>query len=85
MFHVEVTDTFGDEANYAWVRYFLVKATTYTGAIRKVGQEMGFAFRKSGDYGDSCRYQAQGACVCAFVTEGDEQSIAAMKGNAKGI
>jgi len=71
-FIVEVTDTFGGEANYAWVRRFTVTAKSFRGAISKVSRMMGYAFRKEYDCGDLARYNAQGACVCAFVQYGDE-------------
>jgi hypothetical protein len=66
MFEAEVTDTFGGEANYCWVRRF--QAKTARGAIARAARETGYRFRKVADYGDSARYNARGACVCAFVT-----------------
>ena len=71
-FVVEVTDTFSGEANYCWVHRFKVKASTMMGAIRKVGQEMGLSFRKDWDCGDTARYNAKRACICAFVDWLDE-------------
>lgn len=67
-YNVEITDTFGGEANYCWVRRFQVKARTALGAIRKVGQ---YSWRKAWDDGDTVRYNARGACVCCFVTPGE--------------
>lgn len=66
---VEVTDTFSGEANYSWVRRYRVKAKTFIGAIRKVSRDCGYSFRQSQDMGDCARYDVQGACVCAFVSE----------------
>ena len=41
IFIIEVTDTYGGEANYCWVHRFKVRASSTMGAIRKVGREMG--------------------------------------------
>jgi len=38
-FFVEITDTFGGEANYSWVKRFIVRASTFRGAISKVSKE----------------------------------------------
>ena len=64
---VEVTDTFGGEANYAWVKRFKVNAATPRGAIVKVSKETGFTFRKDWDSGDTVGYK--GDCVAAFVSD----------------
>lgn len=61
---VEVTDTFGGEANYSWVRRYKVRATTYRGAMGKVP---GYSWNQSYDTGEHARYNAKGACVCAFI------------------
>lgn len=71
-FYVEVTDTYGDEANYAWVRRYRVRAASQRGAITKVARLTGYRFRKSYDTGDVARYDARHACVCGFVTAWDE-------------
>ncbi len=59
----EVTDTFGGEANYCWVRRYRIKASSELGAIRKLHNLEGYAWRKEYDG----RYRAQGACIVAFV------------------
>lgn len=60
---VEMTDTFGNEANYCWIHRFIVTASTHRGAMRKVAKKTGFAVRNVG-----CdRWDAVGACVCYFV------------------
>lgn len=74
-FFAEVTDTFGGDANYSWVRRYKVRADTLRRAISLVSQDNGYSFRH--DYGtadDSARYNARGAAVCAFVSHWDEDS-----------
>ena len=62
---VELTDTFGGEANYCWVRRYNVRATTPRGAISKLSRETGYSFQAEG----AGRYNSHGACVCAFVLD----------------
>ena len=68
-FNVEVTDTFGGEANYCWVRRHQVKARSLLGAVQQVSRLEGYAWRKDWDDGETARYNARGACVCCFITE----------------
>jgi hypothetical protein len=63
-FMVEVTDTFGGEANYCWIRRYKIKARTERGAMCKVP---GYSWRKEYEG----RYNALGACVCAFIDSFD--------------
>jgi len=69
IFFVEVTDTYGGEANYTWVHRFKVHATTSRGAMRKVARIMPFTggVKKDWDTGDMQCWVWRKACVCAFV------------------
>ncbi len=73
---IEITDTFGGEANYCWVKRYRVEAQSIQGAITKLARSQGGGWRK--DYGDSemTRYNLRGACVCAFVQWADEEILA---------
>ena len=35
-YYIEVTDTFGGEANYCWVKRFTVESSSFQGAIAKL-------------------------------------------------
>jgi len=74
----EVTDTYGAEANYSWVRRYKVKASTMTGAIRKVNKEEGYGRLRKDSYGDLCRWDVVGACICIFgsdwVPDGEQRA-----------
>jgi hypothetical protein len=74
IFFVELTDTFGGEANYSWVTRRLVRATTPMGAARKFARHSGLSVRKVADYGDMVRYDSASGATCMFVSdaEGDE-------------
>ena len=74
-YHIEVTDTFGGEANYCWRKQWLVRANSEQGAISKLGRREGRGWRKAWDAGDFSRYNLQGAAVCAFVQYVDDLSL----------
>ena len=62
-YFIEMTDTFGGEANYCWVNRFIVSASTERGAMRRVCARTGDSVRSVGcDRWDSTR-----GCVCYFV------------------
>ena len=74
LFFVELTDTYGGEANYSWVTRRLVRASSIMGAARKFAQHAGLSVHKTGDYGDSARYDSKSGATCLFVNyaDGDE-------------
>jgi len=65
----EVTDTFGGEANYCWVRRFKTQAKSELGAIQKLSRYSGLKLRKEYD----TRYNAKNACVCVFIVDCEYQ------------
>ena len=71
-FNIEVTDTFGGEANYSWVRRYTVKAKSMRGAAIYLGRLEGGKWRKDMDCGDMRRYKMIGACICAFITYSED-------------
>lgn len=70
-FEIEVTDTFGGEANYSWVRRYTVTAKSFLGAVQKLSRLEGLAWRCVGDFGDSKRYDSASGATCAFITFGE--------------
>jgi len=71
--NIEVTDTFGGEANYSWVRQYSVMvpdALSKPALMRRVKRIIGWSGRpcKVEDYGDSIRIEPRGACIVAFAT-----------------
>ena len=77
---VEMTDTFGGEANYCWIHRFIVTASTHRGAMRKVSRETGFTARCTMP-GDPERWDAVGACVCFFVEWVDADQAKSLQDN----
>ena len=74
IFYVELTDTFGGEANYSWVTRFKVHASSVLGAVRKVGKETGLSFRKQYDTGDTVRFDSKSGATCIFVMPYEDQA-----------
>ena len=71
-YFVEITDTFGGEANYCWVKRYKVAASSFNGAIRKVSKDSFYRFRCEYDTGDMVKYKDRVGGVCAFVEEYNE-------------
>lgn len=68
LWFVELTDTFGGELNYSWVKRYLVKAKTMKAAMRKVSIECGTKTRKIRGYDNFATYEVTGANM-AFTIE----------------
>lgn len=71
-FFVEITDTFGGEANYSWVTRHKVRASSARGALVRINRDSGLGFRSVG-----CdRYDSRSGATCAFITEWDDDAHA---------
>lgn len=71
-FNIEITDTFGGEANYSWVRRYTCEAKSFLGAINKLAREYRAGWRKNWDCGDEARYDLSGACICCFISYSED-------------
>lgn len=70
---IEITDLFGGEANYSWVKRFDVQARSFRGAAQHLARNYGAAgWRKTVECGDYCQYVRKGGCVTAFITERED-------------
>jgi hypothetical protein len=65
-FYFELTDTFGSDLNYCWLKRFEVTANSLHGALCKLSAEIGFNFRFNGSY-----YKAKNACVGLYELDFD--------------
>jgi hypothetical protein len=72
-YNLEMTDTFGGEANYAWARRYTIKAKSFRGAISALSRKHGGHFKITGNYNDMARYDMVGAAICVFVSYADEE------------
>ena len=69
-YFVEVTDTFGGEANYSWVTRHKVRAKSKRGALIRVNRDSGLGFHSVG-----CdRYDSKSGATCAFIEPWDEDT-----------
>lgn len=73
--YIEVTDTFGGEANYAWFKRYKVECKqgeNYSdiAAIRRAKKEAGWnGLRcKVSKYGDMIELRPYGQCIVMFIT-----------------
>ena len=69
-FYFELTDTFGSEANYSWVKRYVITAKSLRGALQKFSRETGLHLKH--DYGnnsENMRYNVKHCCQCAFIDE----------------
>lgn len=76
MYNIEVTDTFGGEANYAWgyQRVLDAPATLSQRAlVRRVKALIGWTGARCDvtDYGDMLDIRPRGTCIVCFVTYGE--------------
>lgn len=71
-YDIEMTDTFGGEANYCWVRRATIEApatATSQMLVRRAKRALGITGRhKICDFGDLIRLDLIGACICIFIS-----------------
>lgn len=68
-YFVEITDTFGGEANFSWVTRHKVRASSVRGAVWRVSRDSGMSWRKAYDTGAMARYDSKSGATCLFVSE----------------
>ncbi len=68
IFYVEITDTFGGEANYSWITRHKVSAKSELGAIQKISRDSGISWRR--DFAN--RYNSKSGATCLFIDEWDD-------------
>ena len=69
-FTAELTDTFGGEANYSWVRRATIPATESRRALmRRAKAALGLSGMRgrSYDYGDRLEFRPSGSCTVMFI------------------
>lgn len=71
-FYIEVTDTFGGDANYSWVARHVIRAKTLKGAVQRFSRLSGMSWHCVDDYFDSKRYDSASGATCYFIEEYDE-------------
>jgi len=65
LYYIEITDTFGGEANYSWVTRHILRAKSPRGAINRLSRLSGIYWHSVG-----CeRYDSQSGATCCFVRD----------------
>ncbi len=78
MYEIEITDTYGGESNYSWVKRGVTRANSRRGkieAVKRLAGWAGWCRVTVCDYGDMMEVrptQASGVCQIAFVTWKDQ-------------
>ena len=68
LFYIEVTDTFGGEANYSWVTRHVIRAKSERGAIAALARRSGLNWRF-----DGTKYLSKSGATCAFIDMYDKE------------
>ena len=68
LYFIEVTDTFGGEANYSWVTRHVIKAKSLKGAVKAFSRRSGISWRS-----DGFRYLSKYGATCFFIEEFDPE------------
>ena len=73
MYNVEMTDTFGGEANYCWATRDQIEANSLKQAITRFKKKHGVNVKHKLKYdsGDFRRVDLVDACVCIFASWGE--------------
>lgn len=71
LYFVEITDTFGGEANYSWVTRHIIRAQSARGAMTAISRRSGLHWRY-----DGFRYNSASGATCAFVEAFDPEAHA---------
>jgi hypothetical protein len=74
--HIEVTDTFGGEANYSWVRRYTLQIPALSSnlsIIRRIKREIGWSGINCqvNNMGDMIELRRGASCMVCFVTFGE--------------
>jgi len=80
-YFIEMTDTFGGEANYCWVNRFIVSASSPRGAMRRVCARTGDSVQCVDRYSETQRWDSTRGAVCYFVEWIDDARVAELQDN----
>jgi len=66
-YKIEVTDTFGGEANYSYVNRLTIQAKSLRACVLQLGKETGYNWRFKVNLGECVRYDTTSGLTCAFI------------------
>ena len=74
LFYIEVTDVYGEEANYSWVTRHVISASTMRGAVNKFSRNSSINWHCTTNCEDLvCRYDSKSGATCFFIEYYDEE------------
>lgn len=65
---IEVTDTFGGEANYSWVTRHVINADTMRAAVNRFSRQSGMHWHCTDKYAEDKRYDSASGATCYFIS-----------------
>jgi hypothetical protein len=74
VYFVELTDTFGGEANYSWARRYKIRASSLRGVAQIMSRLTGLHWKQVERYWDSARYDSRSGLTCYFVDIWDDNN-----------
>ena len=80
-YYIEMTDTFGGEANYCWANRFIVSALTPRGAMRRVCNRAGDKVYCVDRYNDPQTWDSVIGCIRYFVEWIDDEQVKELQDN----
>jgi hypothetical protein len=75
-YFVELTDTFGGEANYSWCNRFKIRASSFRGVAQIMAKHTGLYWHQVDHCGQFARYDSDSGLTCFFVDVWDEDTHA---------
>ena len=70
LYFIEITDTFGGEANYSWVTRHAIRAKSELGAVQRMSSLAGLHWHAVG----MGRYDSASGATCFFIDEFDNET-----------
>ena len=75
LYYIEVTDTYGGEANYSWVTRHIIKAKSMRGAVQRFGRMSGMSWHCVDAYCEPKRYNSRSGATCYFINGIDADEL----------
>ena len=81
LYFIEVTDTFGGDANYSWVTRHVIRANTLRGAVNRFSKLSGMEWHcTDSSWGDmESRYDSKSGATCYFIGEYEPERHAELR------
>ena len=75
LYYIEVTDTYGGEANFSWVTRHIIKAKTLLGAVQRFSKLSGMSWHCVDSYCEPKRFDSRSGATCYFIQGIDAEEL----------